>query len=86
MDPQDLTTTPAPREGPLYGYLSPTFQAQGLDTNKKKGDQWATDTLPAGLAALATVSQIHITAIPELQGKSCGANIKAIIKNLSLGM
>ncbi|KAK3513820.1 hypothetical protein QTP70_028865 [Hemibagrus guttatus] len=71
MNPQDLTTTPAPAQGPLYGHLSPTFQVQGLDTNRQKGEQWATETLAAGLATLRTVNHIHITAIPELQGPQC---------------
>ncbi|XP_053083512.1 phospholipid scramblase 3 isoform X1 [Pangasianodon hypophthalmus] len=70
-DPQDLATTPAPTQGPVSGDLSPTFQAASLETNRHKGEQWVTETLPAGLAALRTVSQIHITAVPELQGPQC---------------
>ncbi|KAF7692613.1 phospholipid scramblase family member 5 [Silurus meridionalis] len=70
-NPQDLTTTTAPAQGPLYGHLSPTFHAAVLDSNRHKGEQCVTETLPAGLAALETVSQLHITAIPELQGPRC---------------
>ncbi|KAI4881432.1 hypothetical protein NFI96_014471, partial [Prochilodus magdalenae] len=36
-----------------------------------KEEQWITAGLPAGLAVLRTVSQLHITAIPELQGPQC---------------
>ncbi|KAM9439615.1 phospholipid scramblase 3 [Clarias gariepinus] len=56
-DPQELTSAPAPAQGPLYGDLSSTFHAA--------------ETLPAGLAALRTVNQMHITSIPELRGPQC---------------
>lgn len=79
MDPQGLTTTSAPTQGPIYEDLLPTFQAADLETNRHNGEQWVTQTLPAGLAALGTVSQIYITAMPELQGKTCGPNLKTII-------
>ncbi|TSY27764.1 Phospholipid scramblase 2 [Bagarius yarrelli] len=49
----------------------PTCQTAGLETYKDKGEQCLTETLPAGLTALETVSRIQITAIPELQGPHC---------------
>ncbi|KAF5904500.1 phospholipid scramblase family member 5-like, partial [Clarias magur] len=70
-DPQELTPAPAPAQVPLYGDLSATFQSAGLEANNHKGEQWITETLPAGLAALRTVSQMHITSIPELRGPQC---------------
>lgn len=74
--PQNLTTTLAPTQGPQHRDLSPTFQAADPETNRHKGVQWVTEALPAGLAALRTISQLHITAIPELQGMTCGPNLK----------
>lgn len=86
INPQDLTTTSHPTQGPLYGDLSLTLQATGLESNRHKGEQWVRETLPPALATLRTVSQIHITAITEFQGKTCGPNLKTIINYSLLGV
>uniref|UniRef100_A0A8B9HKY4 Uncharacterized protein n=1 Tax=Astyanax mexicanus TaxID=7994 RepID=A0A8B9HKY4_ASTMX len=83
--PQELTTPPTYRYGPFPDPPAPTslspgsseggrVRVSGAELNSvEKAEQWVTAGLPAGLAVLRSVSQLHITAIPELQGPRCVA-------------
>uniref|UniRef100_A0A3B1K891 Phospholipid scramblase n=1 Tax=Astyanax mexicanus TaxID=7994 RepID=A0A3B1K891_ASTMX len=83
--PQELTTPPTYRYGPFPDPPAPTslsagsseggrVRVSGAELNSvEKAEQWVTAGLPAGLAVLRSVSQLHITAVPELQGPRCVA-------------
>ncbi|XP_076837725.1 phospholipid scramblase family member 5 [Brachyhypopomus gauderio] len=81
-DPQEHVASAAHRQGPFPGHAAPPTQPAGpggpgaggegaeVDAGVR-AEMWGTVGVPAGLAVLRSVSQLHITAIPELQGPQC---------------
>uniref|UniRef100_A0AAR2ISL3 Phospholipid scramblase n=2 Tax=Pygocentrus nattereri TaxID=42514 RepID=A0AAR2ISL3_PYGNA len=74
-DPQELTAPHDHRHSHISSHQSSDgggIRTVGMEMNSVgKEEQWITAGLPAGLAVLRTVRQLHITAIPELQGPRC---------------
>ncbi|XP_035384098.1 phospholipid scramblase 2 [Electrophorus electricus] len=74
--------TAAQEQGLFHGHAAASSQAAGpggsgtgaagmeVETDERP-EQWVTAGVPAGLAVLRSVSHLHITAIPELQGPQC---------------